>query len=207
MPDKSVDLVLTDPPYGISINKMSFTKNEKVVKNALCNSTDYRGMAEWDTERIAKEYFVEMFRISKNQIIFGGNYYTDMLPPTNGWIIWDKITNIKYRNLFADCELAWCSKGVARIYPWLWKGMIQENMKNKDRRIYPTQKPVGLFCNLLMDFTKETDLVFDPFMGSGTTGVSCANLGRRFVGCEINPKSFEIAKKRIEAARAQTRLF
>ena len=192
--DNSIDLVLTDPPYGIEINKMSFARGEK---GGVAKRNDYRGMAEWDAKQIDKRFFDEMFRVGKEQIIFGGNYYTNILPPTKSWIIWDKKCEDKYRNDFADCELAWVSRGQARVFRWLWHGMIQQDMKNKEKREHPTQKPVGLFSQLLERYTNKSDIILDPFMGSGTTLVAARKLGRRAIGIEISEKYCQIAVERL----------
>lgn len=104
------DWLITDPPYGIGIEKMSFTQSG-AKKIGKATRRDYTNTGKWDGERIDKEYFDLMFKVSKNQIIFGGNYYTDILPPTKSWIVWDKRCDDKLRNDFADCELAWASGG------------------------------------------------------------------------------------------------
>lgn len=198
--DKSIDLIVTDPPYGIKINKMSFvtTGAIKPSKNAKAKRTDFRKMAEWDKERIGKEYFDEMFRVSKNQIIFGGNYYTDILPPTKSWIIWDKRTQDKYRNDFADCEMAWCSTGVARVFRWLWSGMIQQDMKNKEKRYHPTQKPVGMFKQIIEKYSKEGDLILDPFVGCGSTCIASRILNRNYIGVDLSADYCRIAEERLK---------
>jgi site-specific DNA-methyltransferase (adenine-specific) len=194
IPDQKIDLVLTDPPYGIGINKMSFARGQQ---SGLAKRGDYRGMCDWDSQRIGPEFFKEMLRISKNQIIFGGNYYTDILVPTKSWIVWDKKRQDKFHNDFADCELAWCSLGQARIFRYLWHGMIQQNMKEKEKRYHPTQKPVGLFRQILEEYSQKGQLVCDPFMGVGSVGIACQELGRGFVGIEINQGYFDIANRRI----------
>jgi len=188
-----IDWIITDPPYGISINKMGFTTN---LKGGIAKRNDYRGKAEWD-KKIDKVYFDLMFKVSKNQIIFGGNYYTNILPPTKSWIIWDKKTNDKYRNDFADCELAWASKGVARVFRWLWHGFLQQNMKDKEKRYHPTQKPINLLIQIISFYTQKSDLILDPFLGSGTTAIACEKLNRKWIGIEISKEYCEITKERI----------
>ena len=203
--ENSFDILLVDPPYGIEINKMGFTKSGK-VKAGKAFRNDYRAKAEWDSKRIDKKVFDEMFRISKDQIIFGGNYYTDILPPTKSWIVWDKKCEDKYSNDYADCELAWASKGQARVFRWLWHGMIQQDMKNKEKRVHPTQKPIPLFIKILERYTKQTDYIIDPFMGSGTTLAAAKKLGRKAVGIEISKEYCDIAIERIENANKQLNL-
>jgi site-specific DNA-methyltransferase (adenine-specific) len=201
MPDKCVDLVLTDPPYGIG------ESNEKnSTRGNAAAATDF-GHYEWDKERLRKEYFDEIFRISKYAVIFGGNYYTDYFNRSDKWIIWDKRTDDKYTCDFADCELAWTNlKGQSRMIRYLWHGMIQQNMKDKEKRLHPTQKPLYVIKKILLDNSKESDLILDCFSGSGTTAVACKELGRNFIGIEKEPKYVEIAKERLRILDMQPRL-
>lgn len=148
-----------------------------------------------------------MFKVSKNQIIFGGNYYTDYLPPTKSWIVWDKRCDNNMRNDFADCEMAWCSKGVARVFHYLYNGMLQGDMSNKDERFHPTQKPSQLIKQILTFYTKEGDLIFDPFAGSCVVEVCCHKLQRRFIGCEINKEYFDKGSKWLDKEMAQMSIF
>ena len=188
-PDKSIDLVLTDPPYGIGEN------NEKnASRGKLAKTTDF-GHYEWDKEKISKEYLEEIFRISKNQIIFGGNYYGSILGDTSCYIVWDKDNG---ENDFADCELAWTSfKSAVRKFKWRWNGMLQEDMKHKEPRYHPTQKPVELMKWILGKYSEPTDLILDPFLGSGTTIIAAKQLHRRYIGIEISQKYCDIAKQRL----------
>lgn len=201
-----VDWLITDPPYGTkcgSINRKNYTKWNG---NGVATRRDY-DLKEWDNERISKEYFDLMFKVSKNQIIFGGNYYTDILPPTKSWIIWDKRCDNNLRNDFADCELAWCSTGQARVFRYLYNGMIQGDMKNKDDRFHPTQKPTQLMSQLLNYYTKEGDLILDPFMGSFTTAISCHKLNRRYIGAELDKEYFEKGTERLKKLKTQISIF
>ena len=196
IPDKSIDLVLTDPPYGIN----SHSKNASRSKLAIAK--DY-GNCEWDKEIPKKEIFDEMFRISKNQIIFGGNYFIEYLFNSPCWIFWDKDNG---NSDFADGELAWTSfRSSVRKIKWRWAGMLQENMKHKDIRVHPTQKPVGVMKWIIEKYSEDNQTIIDPFMGSGTTGVACKELGRNFIGIEIDKGYYEIAQKRI--AQATQELF
>jgi len=188
MPDKSVDLVLTDPPYGIGIAKLG-----TVGGNNLAQATDY-GEQEWDNIIPSKEVFTEMFRISKNQIIFGGNYFVEYLFNSPCWIVWDKNNT----GNFADCELVWTSfKTAVRKIKYTWNGMIQGNMKEKEKRYHPTQKPQPVMSWILRNYSEGNQIILDPFMGSGTTGLACKELGREFIGIEISPEYFKIAENRI----------
>lgn len=200
------DWLIADPPYGIGIEKMSFTQSG-AKKIGKATRGDYTSVGVWDSKRLTKEYFDLMFQCSKNQIIFGGNYYTDYLPPTKSWVVWDKICEEKYRNDFADCEMAWCSKGQARVFHYLYNGMLQGDMKNKDERFHPTQKPTQLIIQLLNYYTKENDLILDPFMGSFTTAVACHKMQRRFIGAELDKEYFEKGYARLNKAQSQISIF
>ena len=185
--------MVTDPPYGIGQN------NRKVAsRGGLVKPIDY-GAFSWDGK--INQSAINMCRErSTFQIIFGGNFYD--LPPTSCWLVWDKQNG---GIDFADCELAWTNlqKAVRRIY-WRWNGMIR---KGDDVREHPTQKPVGVMEWCIDHLPPDAQTILDPFMGSGTTGVACAKLGRKFIGIEIDPKYFDIACKRIEDAYKQGDLF
>ena len=198
MEDNSVDLVLTDPPYGIG---ECGAKNHSRVGQA-CDPKKYM-IKDWDFEKPSSEYFKEIQRISKNQIIFGGNYFADMLPASSCWIVWDKNTS----GDFADAELCWTSfKTAVRIYIHTWCGMRQEDMKHKETREHPTQKPEKLIRKIIEDYSEEGQTIFDPFLGSGTTAVACINTGRNFIGIEKDADYFEIAQRRIKNAQEQERI-
>ena len=194
MPDRCVDAVITDPPYGINENGRKNVKRGKIAKPR--DYGDYR----WDAERISRNAIDEIRRVSVEQVIFGGNYYTDFLPVSTSWIVWDKLNS----GDFADCELAWTShKRAVRRYAYMWNGMIKQMPED---RYHPTQKPLSLIKWILENYTQSNNVVFDPFMGSGTTGVACVQMGRKFIGCEIDPGYFAIAEKRIREAQMQLRL-
>jgi len=195
IPDKAIDLVLTDPPYGI---KESNEKNR--TRARLAKTTDF-GHYDWDKQKVKKEYFEEIRRVSKNQVIFGGNYYASILGDSSCWLVWDKDNG---KNDFADCELAWTSfKTAVRKFKWRWKGMLQEDMKNKEKRVHPTQKPLPLFKWILEKYSQPNDVILDPFLGSGTTAVACLELNRHFIGIELSSEYCEIAKKRIREIQPQ----
>lgn len=185
------DWCITDPPYGIGIEKMSFTKSG-AIKTKKAVRKDYTSTGKWDSERISSDFFDLMKECSNEQIIFGGNYYTDILPPTKSWVIWDKrLPNESDRNDFADCELAWCSTGQARVFHYLYNGMLQGDMANKDNRFHPTQKPTQLWTKLLNFYTKEGDLVLDPFAGSQSLRIACHKMQRNYIGFEIDEEYFK----------------
>ena len=194
MPDASVDAVVTDPPYGIG---EAAGKNQS--RGNVAAAKDY-GVKSWDNCRPCDEVFSEMRRVSCEQVIFGGNYFADLLPPSSSWIVWDKDNG---RSDFADCELAWTShkKAVRKIH-WRWNGMLQQPGCPRDERIHPTQKPSGMMRWVVENYTPKESTVLDPFMGSGTTGIACIRTGRKFIGIEREPEYFEIAKARIEAELA-----
>ena len=183
------DLILTDPPYGIGADSHA-GKQE--------NGWKQYDTAGWDKERPSDWLFGLMQEKAKNLVVWGGNYFTDLLPPTMQWLVWDK----GQRNFsLADCEFAWSSKRAAARVLTLPRAEAQQDGKE-----HPTQKPVRLMIWCL-DMHKDAETVCDPFMGTGTTGVACANLGKRFVGIERERKYFDIACERIRAAQAQERLF
>jgi DNA modification methylase len=140
-------------------------------------------------------YFNEILRVSKNAIIFGGNFFADLLPLGKHWIVWDKKGDVKFKNPYSDCELLWTNfkKNTVKKYVFKQQGFITDS---KDKRVHPTQKPSELIELLLKDYGGDT--ILDPFMGSGTVGVACKRLKRNFLGIELDPKYFELAKAWIE---------
>lgn len=185
-----VDLVLTDPPYGIGADSHA-GKAE--------NGWTQWETSGWDNSRPEKVCFDLIQKSAKHVIVWGGNYFTDYLPPTMQWLVWDK----GQRDFsLADCEFAWSSQNkAARVFDYARAKAIQ------DGKEHPTQKPVALMEWCINLAPKTTSTVADPFMGSGTTGVACANLGKTFYGIEREPKYFDIACQRIENAYRQQRLF
>lgn len=198
LPDKCIDLVLTDPPYG---------KQYARGKNGwgVCeNRPDLKDVA-WDNTTPSKELFDEIIRVSKNQIIFGGNYFTDKLSVSNCWIVWDKIGNNVNKSVFTDLELAWTSfNSVCRKFVSVSMGFIKDD---KSERIHPTQKPADLFEKILSNYSKENDLVLDCFSGSGTTAIACHRLKRRFICIEKDPEYWKASCKRLEDEQRQGTLF
>jgi DNA modification methylase len=187
MPDKSVDLVLTDPPYGVGRDKgfEGFGGFGKPIARKRFEQDD------WDDKRPEKEYFDEILRIGKLIMIFGGNFFADILPQGTHWIFWDKLNTMP---TFGDGELIWTNSTRKSVKKFVreYNGLIGK----EEIRHHPTQKPVNLVRELIRAYCDD-GTVFDPFMGSGTTGVACKELGRNFIGIEIDEKYFEIAKKRI----------
>jgi DNA modification methylase len=185
----SVDAVITDPPYGINIISGG--------GRGMNGWRDFKAQGDWDKQRPSKEYFDYLLQY-KTLIVWGGNYFTDYLPPTQQWLIWDK----GQRDFsLADAEMAWSSQNKAvRIFDYPRARMMQEN------GLHPTQKPIALMKWCIELATNPGDTILDPFMGSGTTGVAAVQLGRKFIGIEIDETYYEIAKKRISQAMLQMRL-
>lgn len=199
-PDKYFNLAIVDPPYGIG---ESGEKNH--TRSKLAVSRDYKAFHGNDMRPPEREYFAELMRISKNQIIWGANHFISRIPvDTPCWIVWDKDNG---NNDFADCELAWTSFNTAvRRFRFKWHGMLQENMRNKETRIHPTQKPVALYSWLLERYAKHGDRIIDTHTGSASSLVACHNMGFDFVGFEIDADYYAAATERLEAERAQMRL-
>ncbi len=183
------DLVLTDPPYGIG---EAAGKNKSRVSAAL--PKDY-GVDKWDDVRVDPALLASVLRGAKHTILFGGNYYTDLLPVNNCWLIWDKENS----GDFADAEIAWTSlPGSIRLIRFMWNGMLQ---KVKQTRYHPTQKPVEVmrWCIQQADtkLKARQNFIVDPFMGSGTTLRAAKDLGRSAIGIEREEKYCEIAARRM----------
>lgn len=198
LPDNCIDVVITDPPYGLGMDALSYHRRNKRYGNAKAFTTDY-GNTNWDTSIPSQEIFDEIRRISKHQIIFGGNFFATSLPPSRCWLTWDKRTDDKYNNNFADCELIYTSfNKPSRMIRFLWNGMIQGDMKNKEKRYHPTQRPQVVMRWIIEKYTHPNDLILDPFAGSGSTLLACKNLGRRYIGIENESRYVEIARARLE---------
>lgn len=196
MPDKCVDLVVTDPPYGMRIDRALHNASNTKYGKSLAIKKDY-GSTDWDYKP-NPDYFNRLIFISQNQIIFGGNYFTDTLPISRGWIIWDKKCDEKYSNDFADCELVWTSFDMpARIFRWLWHGMLQHNMSNKEKRVHPTQKPLPLMKWIIEKYSQPNQVICDSFFGSGSTLIAAKQLGRKYVGVETSEAYCKIAVQRL----------
>lgn len=169
------------------------------------NRNDYH-LSLWQCEKPNKEYFEELFRVSKNQIIWGDNYYATMLFDSQCWIVWDKEkpAGVSY----ADVELAWTSFNLAsRIIHFAWNGMIQGDMKHKEYKIHPTQKPVALYQWLLNRYAKEGDIILDTHVGSASSLIACRNTNHKYVGFELDETYYQLAKARLERETAQMNIF
>jgi len=197
--DNHFDLAIIDPPYGININKQSQGKGGGVAKKIEYTKKD------WDSAIPTTEYFSELMRVSKNQIVWGGNYFVENLTNSSCWVVWDKVNGTTD---FADCELAWTSfKTSVRKIEWKWAGMLQQDMKNKEKRIHPTQKPVKLYEWLLMNYAKEGDKILDTHLGSGSIAIACHNLKFDLTACELDKDYYEAAIKRLKIHQQQLTMF
>jgi len=198
-PDKYFELAIIDPPYGHG--KQVISNNESRGKLAIAKNY---GEGIWNEKPPDIKYFNELFRISKNQIIWGGNYFTDKLFSSQCWIVWDKVNN---GNDFADCELAWTSfDSAVRQFTYCWNGMLQGNMKNKEVRIHPTQKPIALYKWLLKNYAKEGNKILDTHAGSASSLIAFEDEGYEYVGYEHDKDYYETAQKRLEQFRSQLKI-
>lgn len=194
--DKSIDLVLTDPPYGIGGDK-GVGGDGKYPRRKYTDT--------WDESRPSKECFDKMLRVGRKIIIFGGNFFTDLLPVNGHWIVWDKSGDVNFRDTFSDAELAWTNinKQSVKKYTVIQRGFIMQEKP----KLHPTQKPLRLFEAIIRDYSEKDNIVLDPFAGSGTTGVACANLGRNYILIERELKYCQIAEERIKNETRQQKLF
>jgi len=191
-PDKYFDLAIVDPPYGINASSGASTNGTMRKKIA---SGKIKG-GEWDNKTPSQEYFEELIRVSKNQIIWGGNYFD--LPPSKCFLIWDKGESIYGRD-FAECEMAWGSfDKCARIY---------KLFPNQADRIHPTQKPVALYKWILDKYAKQGDKILDTHLGSGSIAIACHDYKFDLTACELDKEYFDKAMQRINNHTAQQKLF
>lgn len=190
-PDKFFDLAIVDPPYGINEDG---SKNH--TRGCLAVSQNYKAFAGNDKMPPSKGYFNELKRVSKNQIVWGANHFISRLPfDSSAWIVWDKENG---ETDFADCELAWTSfKTAVRKAKFKWNGMLQADIKNKERRIHPTQKPVKLYRWLLENYAKPGQLILDTHVGSASSLIACESMGFDYVGFEIDPDYYAAAQNRM----------
>ena len=210
-------LALTDPPYGVNIVqhdtvggdkpfgrtrsdaggvvKLKSTRGE--AKNAILKAKLYMPIIGDESTKSAENHYKIIRDKSEIQIIFGGNYFTDFLPPSRCWIVWDK--GVPPEAFFAPVELAWCSKdGNAKLYKWQWSGICREGQRQIEgkSRIHPTQKPVGMLANIIKDYTEEYETVIDGFGGSGSTLIACEQLNRKCYMAELDPKYVSVILQR-----------
>ena len=182
IPDKYFDLAIVDPPYGIGISG-------NPVRQAHAKK-------QWDKNVPPNEYFKELVRVSKDQVIWGGNYFD--LPPTQNYIVWDKVQPHDFS--LAMCELAWCS--IQRPIKMFTYSVLRERNK-----IHPTQKPVALYHWLLNNYAEEGDKILDTHVGSASSLIACHDMGFEYLGFELDEDYYRMANERLEAHKAQLSLF
>ncbi|WP_444240770.1 DNA-methyltransferase [Eshraghiella crossota] len=210
-PDKYFDLAIVDPPYGIG---ESGGKNKS--RGKLAKPTDYKDYIGNDSKHPNKDYFGELFRVSKNQIIWGANHFISEIPyDSSCWIVWDKVNG---NTDFADCELAWTSFDTAvRKISFMWNGMlqgksiseghlIQGDKSKNEKRIHPNQKPVALYEWILSRYAKDRDIILDTHVGSASSLIACYNTNHKFVGFELDEYYYKVSKQRLDTEMAQMRL-
>ena len=188
------DMVLTDAPYGIN----AVGDNGEVGANfGVAKKGKYAKIIADDTTETAQQAYDILSQICDKLILWGGNYFLDFLPSSDGWLIWDKRGDSGIRNTFADGEMAWCSFHTPiRIYHQLWNGMIREG--EHEKRVHPTQKPIRMLSEILKDFSKENEVIVDVFGGSGSTLIACEQLNRRCYMCELDEHYCDIILDRWE---------
>ena len=198
-PDNYFDLAIVDPPYGIDADKKNSAKKLQSKKSASL-SKDY-GSQEWDSEIPSDDYFNELKRVSKKQIVWGANFFG----LKGGYLYWHKNVTMP---TYSTGELAWLSwLNKLDFLELTWHGMIQSDMKNKEQRIHPTQKPVKLYEWQLMRYAKEGDKILDTHLGSGSIAIACHNLGYELTACELDKEYYEASHKRFKKVTSQTKLF
>lgn len=187
LPDKCIDLVVTDPPYGIKMDRgfQGFGGFGKPIARKQYDD-------DWDSDIPPPEVFAELFRISHKAIIFGGNFFAHLLPQSKHWIVWDKLNTMP---TFGDCELAWTNidRNSVKKFTHQYNGLIGK----EQARWHPTQKPMALMEYCVGNYSEKAQIIFDPFAGSGTTLVAAKQLGRKFLGCELSEKYVAIANERL----------
>jgi len=194
--DDSVDLIVADPPYGADTHEMGYINNP----GGVADPVDYQEY-DWDDEPVSDAALSEMFRVGETVAIFGAEYIADRLPPSRGWIVWDKTGGMNSSD-FSDCELVWTNQDrPVRIIRHKWRGMLTDSDED---RYHPTQKPVTVIEKLITEFTTPEDTVLDPFMGSGTTAVAAIQNDRDYVGFELDEDNYRsVIERRIGEAKRQ----
>ena len=200
-PDKYFELAVVYPPYGIGEDGRK--RDSRVIPSKKWRNPKPNGyhVANWDDSRPNKAFFLEIIRVSKEQIIWGYNHFSDLLPKTTSVVVWDKMVS----GDFSDCELAWTShKKAVRKFEWLWDGFKKQQ---PETRIHPTQKPVALYKWLLTNYAKPGDKILDTHLGSGSSRIAAWDMGFDFWGYELDKDYFEAMEKRFKAHTAKPVLF
>lgn len=200
-PDNYFELAIVDPPYGIGEDGAKNHSRGGATRPTLYTPKN------WDSSAPNKEYFIELLRVSKNVIIWGANHFIENIPNQNSasWIVWNKQNG---DNDFADCELAWTNhKSAVRMFEFRWAGMLQGDMKNKETRIHPTQKPAALYKWILDKYAKQGDKILDTYLGSGSIAIACHDYGFDLTACELDKEYYDKAIERITNHTSQIKLF
>jgi len=214
-PDNYFDLAIVDPPYGINAGKQSLSISKvKGRKNSTAKRSHLKSK-DWDNKTPSKEYFNELFRVSKNQIIWGGNYF--QLPLINSWLIWNKLQVLETRS---DGEMAWTSfKKPLKIVPLLQDGfkrgvnvgykqpIIYNEPFSGRQTIHPTQKPIALYKWILDKYAKQGDKILDTHLGSGSIAIACHDYGFELTACELDKEYYDKGIERIKNHVSQQKLF
>jgi site-specific DNA-methyltransferase (adenine-specific) len=196
-PDKHFDLAIVDPPFGLKRFSAKDGGNSRVMTSFP------RKNCNWNIMKPDQNYFNELFRVSKYQIIWGGFNFT--LPTSEYFIVWDKEKTVPN---FARCELEWTNYPLpAKLFKYRWDGFLQENMKNKEVKIHPAQKPIALYKFLLANYAKPNDKILDTHFGSGSIAIACNELGFNLTASEIDQDYFNAACLRVREANKQGDLF
>jgi site-specific DNA-methyltransferase (adenine-specific) len=203
--DGHFDLAIVDPPYGINAGLGSGRNQKKQIKNGTMKG------GEWDSQTPSQEYWDELFRVSKNQIVWGANYMTTYLKESKGWIVWDKI---QVSDNHSDCELAWSSfEKRLRMFKYCWSGNrygFESKINGVGKpsiRIHPTEKPIALYEWILDNYAEQGQKILDTHLGSGSIAIACYNRGFELVACELDKEYFDKAVKRINEHKQQIRMF
>lgn len=221
-PDGYFDLAIVDPPYGIGESSKNRNGRVKIVdkrNGRVSYVITNNEIKNWDNEPPDKNYFIELQRVSKNQIIWGANHFIELIPNANtpSWVVWDKCNGTSD---FADCELAWTSFNKAvRQFRFMWSGMFQGkqsfneghifegDLSKHEKRIHKTHKPVILYKWILDKYAKQGDKILDTHLGSGSIAIACHDLGFDLTACELDTDYYNAAIKRIEDHKKQLQLF
>jgi len=221
-PDKYFELAIVDPPYGIgesSKNRNGVTKITDKRNGRISHIKTNTEIKDWDKNPPNKEYFIELKRVSKNQIIFGANHFIESIPNANSssWFIWDKCNG---SSDFADCEMAWTSFNTAvRQFRFMWSGMFQGkqsfkqghifegNLSLHEKRIHKTHKPIIIYKWLLDKYAKPNDKILDTHAGSASIAIACHDYGFNLTCCELDPEYYEKSVQRIKNHVSQQKLF
>ena len=201
-PDKHFNLAIVDPPYGIGEHGGNNVKRT----GGRWKAREYKPFAGNDSSIPEGHYFTELFRVSRNQIIWGANYMVEHIPPSMGWVFWDKDTGSQD---FSDGEFAFTSfERAAKVFKYTWCGFRQgpSNQRIEDR-IHPTQKPVALYKWLLKNYAKEGDKILDTHLGSGSSRIAAYDMGFDFYATELDKEYFDAGNKRFEDFKSQLKLF